>query len=333
MIRRIGGGIAVAARRWRSPACGERPQVVRTSRAPTRASRTRRLTRARRSTATSSSGTTRFASATRRRTSTSGSALTGGSAMRRMIERAGAALLACCWLATAAAQSPAVNPKEADYAKAQAAQQQSPAAQQPAGVERGALGRAAVHERPGRETNVLIQSQGQTWRALRNGQVSVYGGWLLVARRPRDRGVLLAQGPIPVHGAPTADARSSASPPAERIVALGDGDHVRDPRDHRARHPVRQVHPAAADRLHAVLLARDPGEEPAQLRRAGVRRLHDPHVRHVRARQPSREGRPRLAREGRRHVHRASTSPRASSTPARRCGSGSAWGSSAWSSG
>ena len=33
---------------------------------------------------------------------------------------------------------------------------------------------------PGRETNVLIQSQGQTWRSLRNGDVSVYGGWALV---------------------------------------------------------------------------------------------------------------------------------------------------------
>jgi formate dehydrogenase subunit gamma len=32
----------------------------------------------------------------------------------------------------------------------------------------------------GRETNVLIQSQGQSWRALRNGQISVIGGWALV---------------------------------------------------------------------------------------------------------------------------------------------------------
>ena len=44
--------------------------------------------------------------------------------MRRMIWRAGVALLASVWLG-AAAQSPAVNPKEADLANAQAAQQQS----------------------------------------------------------------------------------------------------------------------------------------------------------------------------------------------------------------
>ena len=35
-------------------------------------------------------------------------------------------------------------------------------------------------------------------------------------------------------------------------------------------HDVRQEHPAAADRLHAVLVAHDPREEPAQLHRAAV---------------------------------------------------------------
>ncbi len=33
----------------------------------------------------------------------------------------------------------------------------------------------------GRETNVLIQPQGQTWRTLRNSDISVFGGWALVA--------------------------------------------------------------------------------------------------------------------------------------------------------
>ena len=32
----------------------------------------------------------------------------------------------------------------------------------------------------GRETNVLMQSQGQTWRTLRNSDISVFGGWALV---------------------------------------------------------------------------------------------------------------------------------------------------------
>jgi formate dehydrogenase subunit gamma len=32
----------------------------------------------------------------------------------------------------------------------------------------------------GVETNVLVQSQGETWRRVRNGPVTVYGGWFLV---------------------------------------------------------------------------------------------------------------------------------------------------------
>src|SRR6185437_14529448 len=32
----------------------------------------------------------------------------------------------------------------------------------------------------GRETNVLIQPEGQMWRAMRNSMVSVYAGWALV---------------------------------------------------------------------------------------------------------------------------------------------------------
>jgi formate dehydrogenase subunit gamma len=33
----------------------------------------------------------------------------------------------------------------------------------------------------GRETNILVQPQGQTWRTLRNSDISVFGGWALVA--------------------------------------------------------------------------------------------------------------------------------------------------------
>jgi formate dehydrogenase subunit gamma len=32
----------------------------------------------------------------------------------------------------------------------------------------------------GIETNVLIQSEGEIWRQIRNGPVTIYGGWLLV---------------------------------------------------------------------------------------------------------------------------------------------------------
>lgn len=33
----------------------------------------------------------------------------------------------------------------------------------------------------GQETNVLVQSSGETWRQLRNGPITIYGGWLIVA--------------------------------------------------------------------------------------------------------------------------------------------------------
>src|SRR5688500_1109466 len=32
----------------------------------------------------------------------------------------------------------------------------------------------------GVETSVLVQSQGEIWRQIRNGPITVYGGWLLV---------------------------------------------------------------------------------------------------------------------------------------------------------
>jgi len=32
----------------------------------------------------------------------------------------------------------------------------------------------------GIETNVLVQSQGETWRQIRNGPITIYGGWLLL---------------------------------------------------------------------------------------------------------------------------------------------------------
>ncbi len=119
--------------------------------------------------------------------------------MRRIITRAGAALLASVWLA-AAAQSPAVNPQEADLAKAQAAQQQSqPLNNQPVWKEVRS-GMQQYTSLPGRETGVLIQPEGQTWRALRNGQVSVYGGWLLLAAVLVVAGFYWYRGTIPVRG-------------------------------------------------------------------------------------------------------------------------------------
>lgn len=103
--------------------------------------------------------------------------------MRERIIRAVVAVAATLFLAgssAALAQTPAVSPALAQAAKAQQQQQiQQPLNNQPVWKEV----RSGVPQwtsTQGRETNVLIQSRGQTWRALRDGPVSVWTGWALV---------------------------------------------------------------------------------------------------------------------------------------------------------
>ena len=51
----------------------------------------------------------------------------------------------------------------------------------------------------GRETGVLIQSWGDTWRRIRNGPVTFYGGWLLVLTIAAMLGLYLWKGPVKLH--------------------------------------------------------------------------------------------------------------------------------------
>jgi formate dehydrogenase subunit gamma len=91
-----------------------------------------------------------------------------------------AALACAASVALASAQTPAVNKKEADEAKQQQAQQQAqPFNNQPVWSEIRS-GQPQYTSIPGRETNVLIQPQGQTWRALRV-PVATIGGFLFAA--------------------------------------------------------------------------------------------------------------------------------------------------------
>ena len=55
----------------------------------------------------------------------------------------------------------------------------------------------------GRETGVLIQTEGETWRKLRNGPISFYGGWLLVLGLIALGVFYKVRGPIDLHSPPS----------------------------------------------------------------------------------------------------------------------------------
>jgi len=105
-------------------------------------------------------------------------------------------------IGVAAAQSPAVSPKEADEAKQQAARQVAqPLNNQPVWSEIRS-GQPQFTSIPGRETNVLIQSQGQTWRAARV-PLATGGGFLFSFALIVLAVFYVWRGPIGMHAPPT----------------------------------------------------------------------------------------------------------------------------------
>ena len=52
---------------------------------------------------------------------------------------------------------------------------------------------------PGREMGVLVQSAGETWRQIRNGPVTFYGGWLVVVVMLILAAIYFAKGPVKLH--------------------------------------------------------------------------------------------------------------------------------------
>lgn len=55
----------------------------------------------------------------------------------------------------------------------------------------------------GREAGVLVQSSGDTWRRIRNGPVTFYGGWLVVIVGLAIAAFYFAKGPVKLSGPPT----------------------------------------------------------------------------------------------------------------------------------
>jgi formate dehydrogenase subunit gamma len=64
-------------------------------------------------------------------------------------------------------------------------------------------GEAGFTSIPGREMGVLVQSSGETWRQIRNGPVTFYGGWLVVLTVLAILGFYVWKGPVRLRGRPT----------------------------------------------------------------------------------------------------------------------------------
>ena len=124
-----------------------------------------------------------------------------GSTLTRAL-RSVTAVACLSWLAVAGAQSPAVNATEAAQAKQQAAQQVAqPLNNQPVWNEVRS-GEPQYTSTRGRETNVLIEPMGQTWRAARV-PVATVGGFVFVLALLAIAALYVLRGPIKTSGAPT----------------------------------------------------------------------------------------------------------------------------------
>jgi len=55
----------------------------------------------------------------------------------------------------------------------------------------------------GREMGVLVQSGGETWRQIRNGPITLYGGWLLIAVALAIAAFFATKGALKLHEKPT----------------------------------------------------------------------------------------------------------------------------------
>ncbi|MEQ1594414.1 MAG: formate dehydrogenase subunit gamma [Casimicrobium sp.] len=123
--------------------------------------------------------------------------------MRRLMVLAGALSFAL----SVFAQPTALPSMTRDEISQQQSQQKERQQQQPynnAPVWKAARGAVEGYTSlPAPEAGVLIQTDGQNWRALRNGTVSVFGGWALVAMMLVVGIFYAVRGTIQLHEAPT----------------------------------------------------------------------------------------------------------------------------------
>ena len=96
--------------------------------------------------------------------------------------------------------APAANPTGDSQAKRQAEQ---PGNNAPVWREVRKEGVEHFTTIQGRETGVLVQSAGETWRRIRNGPITFYGGWLIVLVLAAIAAFYLWKGPIKLHEPPS----------------------------------------------------------------------------------------------------------------------------------
>ncbi|HVF63346.1 MAG TPA: formate dehydrogenase subunit gamma [Casimicrobiaceae bacterium] len=124
--------------------------------------------------------------------------------MRSPLHRAGVAALAAGWLVavSVSAQTPPTDPATLDLAKQQQERQQTQPLNNAPVWKEIRSGVPQTTSLPGRETNVLIQSEGQTWRAMRVPAATI-GGFVFVGALLAIAAFYLWRGPIRLHGTPT----------------------------------------------------------------------------------------------------------------------------------
>ena len=102
----------------------------------------------------------------------------------------------------AAAQQPAAQPQTETKAQ-QERQVTQPGNNAPVWRDVRKEGQEHYTSVKGRETGVLIQSAGDTWRRIRNGPVTFYGGWLVVLVVLAILAFYAWKGPVKLHDRPT----------------------------------------------------------------------------------------------------------------------------------
>ncbi len=99
-----------------------------------------------------------------------------------------------------------------------------------------------------------------TWRHLRNGPVTMYGGMFLLAVAALILVFYMIKGPLSLHDAPTGKL-IERFPRYERLVHWLTAGHFPDSRGDRARHAVRQARADPVDRAFGVRLSDGPRQD------------------------------------------------------------------------